>query len=141
MITGDDLVDFAGRLVATTSPEEVACRTAINRAYYGALHAVIPFLDRLGVKPGKRHGELQIWLKESGHVQAVEIGKSLTDLYSNRYRADYLLSRSNGVDLLTARDCVEMAADICTLLRQIDNDADRQLVKAGIEAYRQRVRR
>lgn len=141
MITGEELIAFAGKLLATARADEVVCRTAINPAYYGAFHPAIAFVERLELKPGKRHGELQIWLKESGHDQARELGRSLTDLYSNRYRADYLLKQSAGVELSTARMCVELAADIHTQILQLDNVADRLQVKAGIEAYCQRIRR
>jgi hypothetical protein len=141
MITGEDFIHLAGKLVASQQPGEAACRTAISRAYYGAFHLVKQYLGSLDLKVTRNHGELQRWLLESGHERARAVGGLLVDLHHSRIRADYDLTKTDVNESGFARECVEVASDLRAILHELDNSAVRAQVKAGIEAYWQRIKR
>ncbi len=141
MIVAEDFLRLAGKLAAVPSADEAQIRTAISRAYYAAFHAAKGCLTAIGVRIGHNHGELQRFLLESAHSQAVEAGKQLADLHTFRIKADYELSDRIVGSRRFAQDCVETAAEIVAILKELNREPHRQQIKAGIEAYRRKIGR
>jgi uncharacterized protein (UPF0332 family) len=137
-MNGEDFIALAGRLAAAPHADEATYRTAVSRSYYGAFHVVRRFFGALTLKVSRDHGDFQRCLIECGHARTALAGRYLNDLHSSRIKADYDLSNSDVAKASHARECVELATDICSLLEQLDA-AEKSLVKAGIEAYRQRI--
>jgi len=137
-MNGEDFITLAGRLAAAPYADEATYRTAVSRSYYGAFHVVRRFFDALALGSSHDHGEFQRCLIQSGHSRAVLAGRFLNDLHSHRVKADYDLSNAAVATASNARECVEVASDICLLLDQLDA-AERLLIKTGVENYRQRI--
>lgn len=47
-MTGDDFIQFAGKIAVLPSSDAAALRTAVSRAYYGAFHLAKELLRDLG---------------------------------------------------------------------------------------------
>jgi hypothetical protein len=84
-----------------------------------------------------------LWLTESGIAQARRAGRILEDLYQARRRADYELTHPSAVresrDLQFVKNQIELASDIKLLLAACAVEPAKSQVRAGIEAYRQRI--
>ena len=52
-MTGDDFIHLAGKLA--TSVDEAALRSAVSRAYYGAFHLALQFLEDIERRDGPRN--------------------------------------------------------------------------------------
>ena len=96
------------------------------------------FFAAIDLRVSHDHGALQRCLIESGHPQSVLAGRYLNDLHSSRVKADYDLGNSEVARGSHARECIELATDISSLLGQLD-ERERALVKIGIENYRTRI--
>ncbi len=140
-MTGEHFNALAGKMAAGAQVDEATYRTAISRAYCGAFHLVREYLQTLQIRLNRDHGERQRSLMESGHPRAREAGSLLVDLHRGRIRADYDLGHQYVKTPTFTQECVEVASDIRTILRELDTDAQRQQIKAGIEAYRKRIGR
>jgi uncharacterized protein (UPF0332 family) len=135
MITGDHFIALAGKLAAGSSPDAATCRTAVSRSYYGAFHLAKAFLVSLGVPISRSHGEVLHVLQEAGVARAREAGGHLSNLQSLRIKADYELASPAAETASAARRSVELAANIQSIIRELDTEANRPAVKAGAEAY------
>lgn len=89
-----DFISLAIRL--STSNSEADLRTAVSRAYYGALHSVREFLEECGLYLSKRelhgaeiHTKVRFCLAGSGHADAVDAATKLGSLRNLRNEADY----------------------------------------------------
>jgi len=138
MTTGDDFISLAGLLAAGKNPTPVALRTAINRAYYGAMHLTRQFLSSLAIPYEDRHN-LHFFLCNSGNLDAEQAGKLLEDLLDRRKRADYKLERVDVESARFAQLSVEIAHEFRSHLERCRTEPTRSTVKSGIEAYRQRI--
>lgn len=142
-MTGDDILKLAGELFAKSrTPSEALCRAIIGRAYYSAFHLACDYLRGLGFATSG-HGVPRLWLQASGEPNAIRAGELLADLYSARYRADYELNKARAVadsrNPEFVKDQIEWASDVKSLLEACNTEPHRSAIKAGIEAYRQRV--
>jgi uncharacterized protein (UPF0332 family) len=137
-MNGEDFITLAGRLVASSNADEATIRTAVSRSYYGAFHVVKRFFDAIEIRVSHDHGEFQRCLIQSGHSQSVLAGRYLNDLHSYRVKADYDLRNTEVAKASQARECVELAADMCAIFARLTS-ADRSSVKSGIEDYRRRI--
>jgi len=111
----DDFIEFAGRVAGLGA---AGARSAVSRAYYGALHLAAALLEELGVPlpAGRTHGIVPILLQNSGDDDARIAGRLLSDLHSDRIKADYRLKNVDVETLRFAMLCVERAHEIRALL-------------------------
>ena len=141
MIGGEDFIALAAKLAANPSADEATCRTAISRAYYGAFHLARGFVESLGLKVSRNHGYLHHDLTESGNLRLRVAGGALTNLHTYRVKADYDLSEPEVAIVSAARLCVELADKLRNILGELSQPGLQQEIRAGIEKYRQKVRR
>jgi hypothetical protein len=140
MITGQEIIEYAGKIAARDAASEAGQRAAVNRAYYGAFHVARAFLGDLGIRASARH-DAQLYLQCCTSPDAKLAGLVLADLQSERVRADYDLTRFGkpGVEPTAfVRECVAMAADVQSLLRRCGDEVSRASMKTDMEAYLRR---
>ena len=137
-MNGADFIEFAGKLAANPSASPAACRTAISRAYYGAFHSTLSFLQIVGLDAPRGH-KLHFDFLESGQPEAFQVGELLSELQSRRVQADYEMGNTRIETVVQARLNAERAFKLLSLLRGLEQEPARSKVKAGIEAYRQRI--
>lgn len=132
-----DFIALAGTL--SVQPETARLRTSISRAYYGAFHLATEFLAGLGFNVGKDH-DLHKPLLASKHPLAMDAGRSLSDLYEFRRRADYRLADPDVEQQSRAMRCVELAKRVESILLQCNAEPARAEIKSAIDAYQQQSR-
>ena len=104
MSSAEEFIEFADLLLAVESPTEIAIRSAVDRAYYGAYHACIdfevslPLIGRLSHRPGGEHENLMQRLERPDPKLHTDIanrskilGASLRQLKQDRVHASYQL--------------------------------------------------
>lgn len=133
-MTGEHLIQFAAKLA--TSTDSVALRTAIGRAYYGALHISLRFLTDVGCPVATNdHGEpiRRLTVSAVGDVELA--GPMLSDLQGERIRADYKLVDRLAEEPENVRRQVEIASAVRDLLAKSNKPELRVEIKAAIDAY------
>ena len=118
-MTGNEFIILAGKLA--TSADEASLRSAVSRAYYGAFHLAIQFLNDIE-RPVPQNANAHVYvarqLQRSGQSDAFRAGSLLGDLHSDRIKADYRLDNPRVGKAALARLCVERANEIqAALLR------------------------
>jgi hypothetical protein len=139
---GIEFLQFAAFLAAQNR-DEVARRTAVSRAYYGAFHLAREFLEEVGVRvPANAtgHGFILLRLENCGHADAREAGSLLSDIRSERNRADYDLSDRRFERIENVRAVIETASEIQRLLLTFRSEPTRTSIRDGITRYHQQVR-
>ena len=71
-MNAQEFLSLAGKLVASPSASEAACRTAVSRAYYACFHSAKDYLIELGFRMGRNHGLPQRMLMSAGVEASVE---------------------------------------------------------------------
>ncbi len=140
-MNASDYISFAAKLAATYS-DAASCRSGISRAYYGAFHNARSLLDELGSRPPKNanaHVFVQHRLANCGHAPAVEAGRLLGDLHTDRLNADYNLLKRQVETIDYARVRVVAARRIQNLIEACDQDEAREQIKVGIAEYERRI--
>ena len=69
-------------------------RSSVSRAYYGALHTAIQFLEEMGIyipSTDNKHDRVPDLLQHSGDAELIKTGERLKNLREERNRADYRL--------------------------------------------------
>lgn len=87
----NEFVDFSGKIVGHGP---AGARSAVSRAYYGAYHLALSILEDVGCSPpGRRnsHDLVPQFLIASSQGDAIDAGHLLSDLHSERIKADYRL--------------------------------------------------
>jgi hypothetical protein len=82
MITGDDYIAVAERLLLSKNAKEADYRSAVSRAYYGAFHLASDFLSSLGFavpRGAAAHGWIPQALLSAAHPEATDAGRLLRD--------------------------------------------------------------
>src|SRR5688572_7765094 len=116
-MTGSEFTTLAGKLLAMNpQPTESLLRTVVSRAYYGAFHQTLEFLETIGVPVQSDHGLPPRYLQNCGNAEAISAGRQLSELQSHRVLADYQLRSQKEVNLVFARENVEVAQNVQTLL-------------------------
>ncbi len=138
MTSADEIVALAGKLFITHSNSAAALRTVVSRAYYGAYHATGDYFVELGLSRGRQHN-YHFDLLNCNQSEARLAGQVLEDLRSRRVIADYELEDERVEDRAFAQYAVVSARKIQSLLERLHQEPLRTTVKAGIEAYRQRI--
>ena len=112
-MTGDDFLILAGKLA--TNSDEASLRSAVSRAYYGAFHLAIQFLDDIE-RPVPQNANAHVYvarqLQRSGQPDAYRAGSLLGDLHTERIKADYRLNNPRIGTTAFAKRCVERASEI-----------------------------
>jgi hypothetical protein len=126
-------------VVGSPPPGPAWCRTAIGRAYFGALNVAVESLSRLGADCGKgpqKHGNAVAFLHASGD-EAIKTASIMLDyLKTERNYADYHLDRKDVETVSEARKSVERANDVITALESLDADLPRRTaVRGSIRSY------
>src|SRR5687767_10011663 len=86
-----DFIAVATKLSADT--EEAALRSAVSRAYYGAMHEARVLIESCGFKFGTDlHGKLPMCMDSSGDADLRTAGSQLGTLRTIRNDADYKLA-------------------------------------------------
>jgi uncharacterized protein (UPF0332 family) len=139
MISGSDFIDVAGRIAARPASGEAEHRTAVSRAYYGAFHLAKAFVESLGIEVLRNGHDLHRWLSVNESPQAKLAGQKLSDLQSDRIRADYEISKDlarHGADPLKhVRLCVERAREVQSLLNECACDPLKHEVRTSLEQF------
>lgn len=141
-MTPVDFIRFAGRLAASGTGGEAAVRTIAGRAYYGAFHLVLSYLELLGFAVpanSNAHGLVRRYLSGSGHSDMVRVSEFLANLHAVRIRADYRLSDARFGDFEVARRYVENADEVRMLLDGCTQEPIRTDVRDAINAYLARL--
>ena len=139
-MTGSEFITLAAKLLAMNpQPSEPLLRTIISRAYYGALHQTLEFLEAIGIPTHSDHGLPPRYLQNCGNTTAVSAGRQLSELQSHRVLADYQLHSHKAVNVAFARENVEMAQSVQTLLDTCLSEPFRSEIVAGVESYRRKV--
>ena len=141
-MTPHEFIAFAGKLAAAGSGGEAAIRTIIGRAYYGAFHCTLEYLEDLGFRipaNANAHGIVRRYLSASAHEDTCRIGRMLQDLHSYRIRADYRLHDTRFQHFQTARIYVENAEEVRLILERCRQEPVRSDVRDAINAYLARL--
>ena len=132
-MTGDDFIILAGRLA--TSADEASLRSAVSRAYYGAFHLALRFLEDIE-RPVPQNANAHVYvarqLQRSGQSDAYRAGSLLGDLHTERIKADYRLDNPRIGTTAFARLCVERASVIQTALTKCRAEPARSEIKARL---------
>ena len=128
MITPDDLLEVAERILPTNPGDEGSVRASISRSYYAAYHSCRAFHDglplpgRLAEKPGGDHENLIQRLERPddrvvGELQNIskKAGNKLRAFRDLRLVADYKLQMD--VTLETAKKALLQGRDLVNLSR------------------------
>jgi uncharacterized protein (UPF0332 family) len=129
-MTGDDIIFLASQLIAHAQYGHAGARyrSAVSRAYYGAFHLVLDFLQEFGVDIVKNHnGHVEAYrtLFQTDHPTAMRAARMLDELRGDRNIADYHLEKPKFDNPKNAIDRVEMAAEISGCLKQCRCEPDR----------------
>jgi hypothetical protein len=130
-------------VLASPAPGPAWCRTAIGRAYFGALNVAVKSLGRIGADCGhgpQKHGRAVAFLFASGDESIKTASAMLDYLKTRRNHADYQLERTDVETLREARNAVERAKDVISCLDAFDADPQRHVpVIRNIEIYIERI--
>lgn len=134
-MTGNDYIELASRLLLSSIGQpEARYRSAVSRAYYGAFHLAVTFLNEVGAKvPANSECHQQAYqaLLNSGNVHAQEAARLLDDLRTSRNEADYKLHKKRLADQGNAMIDVGMAGDFQSKLKSCDEEPHRSEIRAA----------
>lgn len=116
-MTGEDFITLAGKMAAGRGGE-AAYRTATSRAYYGAFHIARELLLELKFDPGRDHAMIQRALYRTGNDAAKAASALLSDLQSDRIKADYKLQNEKAGSAEFASLNVESAHSVLSELNR-----------------------
>lgn len=138
-----DAADFITFAAQTAGMKAAGARSATSRAYYGAYHLALAFLDELGcalARNGHSHNSVPQLLKSADRTPARRVADLLGDLHSARIKADYRLDNPGVETLAFAQLHVEMAhtikAHLDTLKAECADQGMRQQIRQKIDAFR-----
>ena len=132
-MTGDDFIILAGKLA--TNADEASLRSAVSRAYYGAFHLALHYLDDIE-RPAPQNANAHVYvarqLQKSGHLDAFRAGSLLGDLHTERIKADYRLDNKRIGTTAFARLCVERATEIQSALTKCRAEPARSEIQSRL---------
>lgn len=131
-MTGDEFIVLAGKLAAAA--DEASLGTSVSRAYYGAYHLALAFLNDVGCPVATNsHGEPPRRLMESGNDHAKNAGHFLNELQTARIAADYRFDNHRLANPQFARKHVELAHRVRQEFAKCNGPRARDAMKAEIE--------
>lgn len=107
-----DFITLSGKLVAMGTS---GARSAVSRAYYGAFHLAQDLLSDLAAEScgsGKAHNLVPLYIGSANHPDAKIAADLLSDLHSDRVKADYSLGLPKAESQQFAMHGVESAHEI-----------------------------
>lgn len=142
-MTPADFVAYAEQVAVAPRTGPAGYRSAISRAYYGAYHAALSFLEhdvgqRLP-KLGNEHLLVQRFLEHSRVPEAVKAALDLGNLHTSRKAADYDLADAASETPVNARFCAERGRRILELLDRCKETALLDSIRDGLLDYRRRT--
>jgi hypothetical protein len=135
-MTGDDFITLAGWIVASGT-DAARCRPAISRAYYGAFHLALDFIDDVGGtvhRNAAAHVQVYRLLKASKQRAAAQAGSLLEDLHRDRIKADYRLDNKTVDSQAYAKHRVEMASKIRSALNECSMEPTRSAIQTEFQS-------
>jgi uncharacterized protein (UPF0332 family) len=142
MMDGDEFIALAGKLAASADAGEATYRTAVSRAYYGAFHLAMSFLEELGFSAPRTanvHVYVQHHLNGSDLPDACRAASLLSDLHAARNKADYQLGNTTVATQAFAMLRVEMAHEVRSAVTACKRSPTREQVRSGIAAYVRKI--
>lgn len=137
-----DFLNFAKDIFKKDKP--INYRTAINRSYYAAYHVAVNLLEKSNVKipkSGPGHGEVRKFLGNCGIKALEEAQSKLTNLYSDRIKADYNLANTIVEKKVNALKAILSSENIINTFDQYNSPEKRKKISEGIDIYRQKLKR
>jgi len=123
-----DFHRIAEASLATAAVDEISCRTAVSRGYYGLFHAALTYADEVRLPPvsalgGRTHEKLRVFFQIDAFPDPDlvrkhrRIGYILKQLHDLRVLADYKLEET--ITPMTARThvtrCQEITSEVESL--------------------------
>lgn len=112
---------------------EASSRTSISRSYYSIFNFIKDELSGNGIvisQGSNAHGELRIFLANSGVSEAEDLSSLVGDLYGHRITADYKMKSE--VTQKTAETVLLKASEIWTTFKKIDKG----ILAQGIQNFK-----
>jgi uncharacterized protein (UPF0332 family) len=136
-----DFLDIADDLAAGI--KEAGWRSAVSRAYYAVFHGARALLQDSGFTvPAADQAHSYLWkrLSNSGHPDAIQVGRDMIHLRNKRNWADYDLEIE--MDQTTAMSFVQMADTMIELLEEVGSEpAIRTAITETMKVYERDVLR
>ncbi len=105
------------------STVDAVCRTAISRAYYAAFCTALVYLvyvDNVYIDTSRdAHQQVRDAFRTSNDVERRRVAVHLNTLRVLRNVADYEATPSQLVDSYAAEDCIDLAAVVLDILRNL----------------------
>jgi hypothetical protein len=134
----DEFIAFASSIAARNSANAVAYRSSVSRAYYGAYHLSVRFVEQwFYCKTDNQHLWVQRHFYNCKHPVAHAVGVALGNLHESRKDADYELDDGNQDTQSAALACVGRADEIRKQLLLCASDANQ--IQAEMQTYRNRA--
>lgn len=139
----EDFITFAGKIAAQGTVGTAGYRSAISRAYYGAYHLLLEYLEGLGhhCNSDNIHVCVKRCLANCDVPEGANLGQRIGNLHENRKDADYDLQNPASETQGLARACVLRAEEIRRLLAECRVEPLRSKIAAGVDHYRRTVLR
>jgi hypothetical protein len=137
-----EFLDLAGRLSLGRVAGPAEFRTAISRTYYGVYHLARRILTdelRFVCRDDNEHRWVQRHFYNCQMQSAKDVGRLLGNLHEARKSADYELSNVAIETAPQARFQLERAAEIQSRLQSCASNANLELLRAEMIAYRTRA--
>jgi len=131
---------LAAKLASGRSPSEI--RTAISRAYYSAFNVGVELLEGIGLgvsKGSSSHGEVERKLSNSANIDVEKVGSQLSDLRSQRIRADYRLDKKEVENHKNALALVQQAHKMIQTLDTCFAGPHRGEITRAIREYLEKI--
>jgi uncharacterized protein (UPF0332 family) len=135
-----DFLNFAKDLLKNDKP--INYRTAINRSYYAAYHVAVNLLEKSDVpipKSGSGHGVVRRYLGNCGIKVIEEAQSKLSNLYSDRIKADYKLTNKAVEKKANAIKAIYSSENIITTFDKYNSKGNRKKMSEGIKDYLQKI--
>ena len=135
-----DFLNFAKELLKKDKP--INYRTAINRSYYAAYHVAVNLLEKSNVripKSGPGHGEVRKYLGNCGIKTLEEAQSKLSNLYSDRIKADYRLANKAVEKKVNALKAILSSENLIKIFDLYNSVEKRKIILEGINSYRQKI--
>jgi uncharacterized protein (UPF0332 family) len=126
---------------ASRSTRSAELRSATSRAYYGAYHLAVQFVQvQYGwrCRSDNQHQWIQRHFTNCVHADARFVGRLLSHLHEQRKLADYVLQQTSVEQPAAARASVERAEEVRQILGSLQPH-DLQQIAEEMQRYRDSV--
>lgn len=119
------------------------CRTVFSRSYYAAYNIGVELLESAGITIAKNatgHGQVNNYLGNCGIKEVEEIQSKLTNLASQRIRADYRLDKKPVEKIDNAKKALITSEMIIKTLESYDSNSGKKRILDGIKDYDRKIK-